>query len=99
MENKTKTVKQSTVTLTQTINCSVEDTSHSGQVETGEGSRFNGSRFNGLFHPIITKSYSDKCNINHMREQMLEDPAKREAWSAESSALIYTTGTLKLHTI
>ena len=27
-----------------------------------------------------------------MREQMLdEDPAKREAWSAESSALIYTT--------
>ena len=23
-----------------------------------------------------------------------EDPAKREAWSAESSALIYTTGTL-----
>ena len=26
-----------------------------------------------------------------------EDPAKREAWSAESSALIYTTGTLKLH--
>ena len=36
-----------------------------------------------------------------MREQMLdEDPAKREAWSAESSALIYyTTGTLKLHII
>ena len=30
-----------------------------------------------------------------------EDPAKREAWSAESSALIYTTmtGTLKLHII
>ena len=27
-----------------------------------------------------------------MREQMFdEDPAKREAWSAESSALIYTT--------
>ena len=27
-----------------------------------------------------------------MREQMMdEDPAKREAWSAESSALIYTT--------
>ena len=26
-----------------------------------------------------------------MREQMLDqDPAKREAWSAESSALIYT---------
>ena len=26
------------------------------------------------------------------REQMLdEDPAKREAWSAESSGLIYTT--------
>ena len=24
-----------------------------------------------------------------------EDPAKREAWGAESSALIYTTGTLK----
>ena len=24
-----------------------------------------------------------------------EDPAKREAWSAESSALIYTTGTLR----
>ena len=23
------------------------------------------------------------------------DPAKREAWSAESSALIYTTGTFK----
>ena len=39
-------------------------------------------------------------DINHMREQMLdEDPAKREAWSAESSALIYTTGTLKLHII
>ena len=56
--------------------------------------------FNGLFHPIITKSYNNKCNINHMREQMLdEDPAKREAWSAESSALIYTTGTLKLHII
>ena len=35
-----------------------------------------------------------------MREQMLdEDPAKREAWSAESPALIYTTGTLKLHII
>ena len=36
-----------------------------------------------------------------MREQMLdEDPAiEREAWSAESSALIYTTGTLKLHII
>ena len=31
-----------------------------------------------------------------MREQMLDDdPAKREAWSAESSALIYTTGNLK----
>ena len=56
--------------------------------------------FNGLFHPIITKSYNNKCNISHMREQMLdEDPAKREAWSAESSALIYTTGTLKLHII
>ena len=56
--------------------------------------------FNGLFHPIITKSYNNKCNINHMREQMLdEDPAKREAWSAEFSALIYTTGTLKLHVI
>ena len=56
--------------------------------------------FNGLFHPIITKTYNNKCNINHMREQMLdEDPAKREAWSAESSALIYTTGTLKLHII
>ena len=27
-----------------------------------------------------------------------EDPAKREAWSAESSASIYTTCTLKLHT-
>ena len=54
--------------------------------------------FNGLFHPIITKSYNNKCNINHMREQMLdEDPAKREAWSAEPSALIYTTGTLKGH--
>ena len=27
-----------------------------------------------------------------MKKQMLdEDPAKREAWSAESSALIYTT--------
>ena len=27
-----------------------------------------------------------------MREQMLDgDPAKRESWSAESSALIYTT--------
>ena len=27
-----------------------------------------------------------------MKEQMLdEDPAKREAWRAESSALIYTT--------
>ena len=35
-----------------------------------------------------------------MREQMLdENPAKREAWSAESSALIYTTGTLKLQII
>ena len=56
--------------------------------------------FNGLFHPIFTKSYNIKCNINHMREQMLdEDPAKREAWSAESSAFIYTTGTLKLHII
>ena len=56
--------------------------------------------FNGLFHPNITKSYNNKCNINHMREQMLdEDPAKREAWSPESSALIYTTGTLKLHII
>ena len=44
--------------------------------------------FNGLFHPIITKSYNNKCNINHIREQMLdEDPAKREAKSAESSAL------------
>ena len=33
-----------------------------------------------------------------MREQMLdEDPAKREAWSAESSALIYTAGTLILY--
>ena len=33
-----------------------------------------------------------------MREQMLdEDPAKREAWSAESSALIYTTSNLILH--
>ena len=33
-----------------------------------------------------------------MRGQMLdEDPAKREAWSAEPSALIYTTGTLVLH--
>ena len=39
--------------------------------------------FNGLFHPIITKFYNNKCNINHMREQMLdEDPAKQEAWSA-----------------
>ena len=30
-----------------------------------------------------------------------EDPAKREAWSAQSSALIYTTmtGTLKWHII
>ena len=26
-----------------------------------------------------------------------EDPTKCEAWSAESSALIYTTGTLILH--
>ena len=61
---------------------------------------FNGSMFNGLFHPIITKSYNNKCNISHMREQMLdEDPAKREALSAESLALIYTTGTLKLHII
>ena len=37
-----------------------------------------------------------------MREQMLdEDPAKSEAWTAESSTLIYTTGTgtLKLHII
>ena len=35
-----------------------------------------------------------------MREQMLdEDPAKREAWSAESWASIYTTGTLKLRII
>ena len=35
-----------------------------------------------------------------MREQMLdEDPANRELWSAESLALIYTTGTLKLHII
>ena len=35
-----------------------------------------------------------------MREQMLdEDPAKCKVWSAESSALIYTTGTLKLHII
>ena len=38
--------------------------------------------------------------INHKREQMLdEDPAKREGWNAKSSALIYTTGTLKLHII
>ena len=59
-----------------------------------------GQWFNDLCHPIITKSYNNKCNINHMREQMLdEDPVKREAWSAESSALIYTTGTLKLHII
>ena len=28
-----------------------------------------------------------------------EDPAKREVWCAESSALIYTMGTLKLHII
>ena len=56
--------------------------------------------FNGLFHPIITKTCNNKCKINHMREQMLdEDPAKREAWSAESSALIYTTRTLKLRII
>ena len=35
-----------------------------------------------------------------MKEQMLdEDDAKGEAWSAESLALIYTTGTLKLHII
>ena len=35
-----------------------------------------------------------------MRDQMLdEDPAKREAWSTESLALIYATGTLKLHLI
>ena len=26
-----------------------------------------------------------------------EDPAKREAWSAESSALLDTTGTLIIH--
>ena len=32
--------------------------------------------FNGLFHPIITKSYNNKCNINHMREQMLENNRK-----------------------
>ena len=52
-----------------------------------------------LWYPIITKSYNNKCNISHMREQMLDkDPAKREAWSAESSALIYTTGILKLYT-
>ena len=53
--------------------------------------------FNGLFHPIITKSDNNKCN---MREQMLdEDPAKPKAWSTESLALIYTTGTLKLRII
>ena len=35
-----------------------------------------------------------------MREQVLDkDPVKREEWSAGSSALIYTTGTLKLHII
>ena len=35
-----------------------------------------------------------------MREQMLdEDPAKHKAWSAESSALIYTTCILRLHII
>ena len=28
-----------------------------------------------------------------------EDPAKCKAWNAESLALIYTTGTLKLHII
>ena len=33
-----------------------------------------------------------------MREQMLdEDPAKGEAWSAESSTLIYTTSIVILH--
>ena len=52
-----------------------------------------------FIQPIITKkSYNNKCSIKHMREQMLdEDPAKREAWSAKSLALIYTTGTLILH--
>ena len=50
---------------------------------------------NGLFHPIITKSYNNKYNIKNMKEHMLdEDPAKREVWSPESSALIFTTGTL-----
>ena len=28
-----------------------------------------------------------------------KDPAKCEAWSAESSAVIYTTGTLILHNV
>ena len=31
------------------------------------------------------KSYNNKYNIKHMKEKMLdEDPAKREAWSAEA---------------
>ena len=47
--------------------------------------------FNGLFHKI----YNTKYNIKHMKEQMLdENPAKREAWSTESSILIYTTSIL-----
>ena len=40
------------------------------------------------------KSYNNKYNIKHMKEQMLdEDPAKHEAWSAEFSTWIYATST------
>ena len=53
--------------------------------------------FNGSMVYIIhlsQKSYIYKYNLKHMKEQLLdEDPAKREACSQESSALIYTTST------
>ena len=50
-------------------------------------SLFNGSMV--YFIQSSQKSYNNKYNKKHMKEKMLdEDPAKREARSAESSALI-----------
>ena len=45
--------------------------------------------------PLVQWFILSNQHKNHMKEQMLldEDPVKREAWSAESSALIYTTST------
>ena len=40
------------------------------------------------------KSNNNKYNIKHMKEYTMdEDLAKRKAWSAESSALVYITTT------